>query len=401
MSVKNNLRILKDKDSQLSESIFDQYIISRFNFGLSGLEISNIEGFFKKIEKSNYHLKKHKFKLQRNGNTLYYLERSDTYDYVSTDIDNIFVIINVWDKDKAYVELYGASISCVEKFYADFEEFFLYDEDYYVQLHSFYVDGGLKYDVLNLKKEELSDISKKYFRDFIDTNMFFEEFFKAKESILVLSGKPGIGKSKFATMALKYLIENGSEFVENSDMFDSSNINVAYVKNEAILATDMFWVTLKKNDYTLVILDDLDHFLSAREQSVSTDLDQQKNQFISHFLSFSDGLIPNKTKFIITTNKNIDSIDKALLREGRLFGVFEFSELTYEEAKDIWVEAGLKIEDFEIEFKGKEKILQSVLGSLIHSYKQNDKMKRKSFLKEDSKADISSKFLREKKVGLI
>jgi hypothetical protein len=231
--------------------------------------------------------------------------------------------------------------------------------------------------------------------------MFFEEFFKAKENIVVLSGESGVGKSKFSTLALKYSISHGADLMDSAEEYfeDEENINVAYVKNEKILALDTFWVNLKKYDYKLVILDDLDFFLSPRKQTISSETEELKNQFISHFLSFSDGLVPNKVKFIITTNRGIDSIDEALLRDGRMFGVFSFSRLKNDEAKAIWLNENLPLDAFVHEFGEQEEILQSKLGSLIHSYQVNNKEKRRPFLKADSKAEISSKFRRTKKVG--
>jgi hypothetical protein len=400
--MKNNvsLNIMKGNDGILVESLIDSYIAEKFKFGLSNLEVSNVKGFIEALEKFPT-LEFSKFVLTKKGNTFYYITKKEDADSVSEDIKDLFIYINVWKQDKAYIELYGKTPKEVETLYNTLSDFFFEAEGFKVQLHHYFIENGLKFDANTISDKDLQDISSDFYPDFISTDMFFEEFLKAKENIVVLSGESGVGKSKFSTLALKYAIEHGEELVDSAEEYfeEEENINVAYVKNEKILALDTFWVNLKKYEYKFVILDDLDFFLSPREQTVTSEIEELKNQFVSHFLSFSDGLVPNKTKFIITTNRGIDSIDEALLRDGRMFGVFSFSRLKKEEAKAIWFKEGLKEEDFENEFGEQEEILQSKLGSVIHSYKANNKEKRRPFLKADSKAEISSKFRRTKKVG--
>jgi len=396
-----NLTVLKGTDGQIIESIMDKELAERFKFGLSGLEVKKVKEFIDEVQKDFKNIEIAKFSLTKKGNTQYFLYKEKTAEFVSNEISDIHIFINSWKKNYGYVEILGMDPKELEFFYDKYIDFFLDTDGYKIQLHSYYIENGLKYDVNTIGEEDIEDISTDFYPDFKSTDMFFEEFLKAKENIVVIAGKSGIGKSKFATLALKYAIEHGEEFSDDDDYYEEDgNINVAYVKNEKILALDTFWIDLRKFDYNFVILDDLDFFLSPRNQVVNSEIEELKNQFVSHFLSFSDGLLPNKTKFIITTNRDIDSIDEALLREGRMFGVFSFSELTYDQAKEIWIKNELNEEDFEKEFS-EEKVLQSKLGSKIHSYKANDKRKRANFLKDDSEADISKRYQEDKRVGLV
>jgi hypothetical protein len=64
-------------------------------------------------------------------------------------------------------------------------------------------------------------------------------------------------------------------------MFDKEgpiNFPVAYVKNEAILSTDEFWVELQYYDYRLIILDDLDFSLLPRTQLQNKKIATEKIQ---------------------------------------------------------------------------------------------------------------------------
>lgn len=221
------------------------------------------------------------------------------------------------------------------------------------------------------------------------------------ETILILSGKTGTGKSKFISYILKYLIDNPKILGLSSDStFASAKdyISVAYIKNEKILASDEFWVQMKEKSYDLVILDDLDYFLSPRKQSVDSIKEDEKDKFVSELLSFTDGLIKNKTKFIISTNRDIDAVDEALQRPGRLFDIFSFKDLSNEEALIIWVKNKLKKKCF-IKGFSNGSVLQAELGKKISSYKKNNGKAYKSYFKKDAKVSVASEFKKKKKIG--
>lgn len=402
-----NLTILKGNDGVLVDSLIDKSIAERFKFGLANLEVSNVKDFIESLEKKFPNLDIAKFVLTKKGNTFFHVLKKESVEYISENVTDMYIFINVWKKNKGYVEIYTKTPKELEFVYSNFEDFFLEGEGFKIQLHSYYIDNGLKYDMNTISEEDLNDISSDFYPDFKSTDLFFKTFLNAKENIVVLSGEPGVGKSKFSTLALKYAIQNGEQFIEEKEDKDSfveedNNINVAYVKNEKILALDTFWINLRKFDYKFIILDDLDYFLSQRDQTINSEAEELKNQFISHFLSYSDGLLPNKTKFIITTNRKIDGIDEALLRDGRMFGVYSFSKLSYKEALSIWIKNDLPEKAFKSEFSDSEKnILQSTLGSKIYGYKANGDKRPSDFLKDGSTADISSKYIKERRVGII
>ncbi len=248
--------------------------------------------------------------------------------------------------------------------------------------------------------KDYGKISYKYY-PFLKVEEFINQFLIGKESILLLGGNVGTGKSKFATLVLKYVLQN-PEIIDNFEKREDieelleqpRQFKVAYIKNVQLLNEDALWDKLR--NYHLVIMDDLDFVLSSRGESRE---DVLKNQFISHFLSFTDGTHENKTKFIITTNQPYNEIDEALLRPGRLYAVLNFRPLTYEEALDIWEEYGLKENDFENYFEDKEYINHAELGSIIENKLMNEEyVDIKNYIL-DPEIDVMGRI--EKRAGLI
>jgi SpoVK/Ycf46/Vps4 family AAA+-type ATPase len=156
------------------------------------------------------------------------------------------------------------------------------------------------------------------------------------------------------------LFTAGVDEATNETMF-----RIAYIKNEEILAKDTFWEELNKDSYNLIFLDDADNCLLPRDADVHTNEDVNRKKFISQLLSFTDGIKANDTKFIITTNRNVDNIDTAVLRRGRTFDILELKPLTYDEALDIWKHNDINEEKFVKLFDGREIIVQSELGAEI------------------------------------
>lgn len=183
---------------------------------------------------------------------------------------------------------------------------------------------------------------------------------------------------------------------------ESEGVKVAYIKNEEILSQDIFWNILQEDEYNLVFLDDLDYSLLPRTQNISTSEDIQKNKFISNLLSFTDGVFDagNKTKIIITTNKEVGDIDTAVLRKGRTFDILQLRPLKNQEAKKIWEINDLDGNIFEENF-GFEDVLQADLGSLITITKRakENNIELKPYISEEN-ISLYNKTKNPKKLGL-
>jgi SpoVK/Ycf46/Vps4 family AAA+-type ATPase len=254
---------------------------------------------------------------------------------------------------------------------------------------------------------------------FLDTEELFNQYSMSDSNILLLSGKPGTGKTKLGDAYMKFLLEKSKNDIEDKPILKNNNITntnvpeemtisynegvkVAYVKNEEILASDIFWNVLREENFHLVFLDDLDYSLIPRTQNISSTEDIQKNKFISNLLSFTDGIFEtgNLTKFIITSNRSIKEIDTAILRKGRTFDILSLRELTKEEALYIWESKGLSEEEYKKRFHTSN-VLQADLGSAIGTLlkaKENN-VTLKSYIKEEN-ISIYNEFKNPGKIGL-
>ena len=238
--------------------------------------------------------------------------------------------------------------------------------------------NGLKKTQGILYDKNFEDLSETYY-PFLNVEKLFSKFQESSESILGLLGLPGCGKTKLSSIYIKKLLDGTIQpkrtetHLVGSDE-DFANLpnfySVAIVKDVNVLSSPLFWEDLTTSEYTAVILDDLDYFLVQRDSDVRSEIDNQKNQFMSELLSFTDGIVKNDTKFIITTNQPVSNIDSALLRRGRVFDILEFRYLKREEAMGIWKSYNLSEEDFVTVFEDNETIKQSDLGSEIEDCKR-------------------------------
>lgn len=260
------------------------------------------------------------------------------------------------------------------------------------------VDHSTKY----MKEEDLEYIDDCYY-PYIDTKIMFEQFFTGYENILLVVGEPGLGKSKLSSLMLKFAFENPDvlpyDKLKDNPGLDKQFISVGYIKSTDILANDKLWRNLETNQHDFIIMDDLDYMLTKRDSEVTSSDDKTKNDFLNQFLSFTDGVEKNKTKFIITTNQKYSDIDSALLRKGRLFDILELRKLNKDEAMVVWKNNELPEDEFHKTFES-DTVISAELGSVINK-RLNTRIESSNvpYLKEDgiSKVQKASKI---KKIGL-
>jgi len=379
-SVNTNINLTHvPEQTELAETLYDKKIISEFNHAFEYLYIKSdkIFDFLKDIEKFYDNIKIKKFKIAKM--IVYYIYH-----------ENFFINLSANNRG-VNCSFYTKTVDLLDELYKIYQKY----EDKNVEEASIKLTAysmtpqGMTGNQRILKYDFFKDINENYY-PFLDINLFMDEFIYGNENILILCGAPGTGKSKFANLVMKKLIENPEyqEYFEENytnkikDIFNEfidKTYYVASAKDVNLITTDQFWNKVKNQD--LVILDDLDFLLSSRKENRE---DVAKNQFLSHLLSFTDGIEDNKTKIIITTNQPFESIDEALLRRGRLFAILEFRPLTYEEALDVWKSEGLDEKEFNKLFDDDE-ILQADLGEVIQNFKRNSKyISKKDFILDDS-----------------
>jgi hypothetical protein len=205
------------------------------------------------------------------------------------------------------------------KFINRFSEYFENFSGQKIEIDYFYKDNyGIQQRLLPLGLNDFNEIIPELYPD-IDIVRLYDQYMGSKDSVLFLTGEPGVGKTSF----IKYLLKT---CLEKSD----KQIKAAYIKDIEVLQSSETWVDLKSKAYDIVLLDDLDFVLCTRSPEDS------KSSIVNNLLSYSDGVLARAGKVIITSNMEIKDIDPALTRPGRCFDFLELNALTGQEARSIW-----------------------------------------------------------------
>ena len=133
--------------------------------------------------------------------------------------------------------------------------------------------------------------------------------------ISIFHGIPGTGKTTY----IRYLISSNPDI--KFYFLDSSIF--AYIMDPSFISF------LLEHKNSVFILEDCEDILISRDNS--------RNSLISGLLNIADGIIGDSLniKFICTFNSDLNSIDKALLRKGRLKVKYEFGKLDKNKSQNL------------------------------------------------------------------
>ncbi len=178
-----------------------------------------------------------------------------------------------------------------------------------------------EYDSFELKKYKVKGFPIQpelhYNDDFTafdkSVNTFLSD--KNKTGLILMHGESGTGKTTY----IRHLIKTSKKKFIFLPLFMASSIS-----NPEFLP----FLTEQKN--SVIIIEDSEKLIKSRESG-------EADTSIATLLNMSDGLLSDALgiKLICTFNTNLDNIDKALLRKGRLVNRYEFKKLTIEKASKI------------------------------------------------------------------
>lgn len=177
---------------------------------------------------------------------------------------------------------------------------------------------------------QVSDITLSEFNQDLPDTKIKNELRKDGSGLLIFHGEPGCGKSSY----IKYLI---------GTMRDK---NFIVVSQDVLIGSMEDFRTLlltKCNDDSIIIIEDCENLVKSREQVGSS-------MVISDFLNMTDGIYGDlfRIKFILTFNTEIQKIDSALLRKGRLKCKYKFSKLKGEKLMALAKELGIELKETQI-----------------------------------------------------
>jgi ATPase family protein associated with various cellular activities (AAA) len=139
---------------------------------------------------------------------------------------------------------------------------------------------------------------------------FIERYLAAPETVLILLGPPGTGKTRLVRAILAAM----SRRKEDSAM-------AMYTADKRALEGDEIFVDFITGLHDAFVIEDADHLLQPRTDG---------NRNLHRFLMIADGVVRAQSrKIIFTTNlPNIGNIDDALLRPGRCFAAIQMRPLS-------------------------------------------------------------------------
>jgi len=143
---------------------------------------------------------------------------------------------------------------------------------------------------------------------------FVSGYLNARETVLVLLGPPGTGKTRLVRAILAAMSQRKGETAK-----------IMYTADKRALEQDEIFVDFITGSHDAFVIEDADHLLKARSSG---------NLDLHRFLNIADGVTRAQgRKIIFTTNlPNITDIDDALLRPGRCFASIRMRLLNREEA---------------------------------------------------------------------
>lgn len=154
------------------------------------------------------------------------------------------------------------------------------------------------------------DLDKMYNDDFIEVNeTILESLATDKSGLILLYGASGTGKTSYIKSLITAHEDRSFIFIQNE-----------FIKE--LLHPD-FISFLLKNRNSVLVIEDAEKVITSRESL-------NENSVVSTILQLTDGLFSDylNIKIICTFNTNIEKIDKALLRKGRMIAYYEFKPLS-------------------------------------------------------------------------
>lgn len=177
--------------------------------------------------------------------------------------------------------------------------------------------GGFNLRNIKINKRVIGDLTLNYGEEFDKVNNHLIQFLESDETgLTILHGGYGNGKTFYIRHLLSTLTKR--------------TIYVPPNLIGRIAEPDFLSFLLNQNDFILVIED--------AEEVIATRKNSSNPAAVANLLNLTDGILGDciKIKVIVTFNCDIEDIDPALLRKGRLRLQYEFKKLSSNQANKLF-----------------------------------------------------------------
>src|SRR5437762_12334611 len=149
-------------------------------------------------------------------------------------------------------------------------------------------------------------------------HVFLQRYLDAPESVLVLQGPAGMGKTRLIRALLR-------EMSLRKDPHGDEHAVALYSGDRGVWESDEIFVEFITGDHDAFLIEDADHLITPRANG---------NQSLHRFLNVSDGIAQAQgRKIIFSTNlPGVRDLDDALVRPGRCFAHVHMRYLQRDEA---------------------------------------------------------------------
>ena len=296
-----SINIFNDKDSYLNnERLFYAYFIKVPNLkSISKLDCSRIRKWM---------TTQHFYRILHTHTNEQYsrLKKRMTFKNIIYVLNNELLL--ALEKDNAEV-VYASGNSPLAQELLDRLKYFTEKNKRTTDINMI-VSGNYHLSTMPLKiKKPILNISTHYNDDLLTLHDDIITNLRKKNTkgLFLFHGVPGTGKSTY----IRYLIHH----LKKKVIFMSPT-------QAAGLESPQFSLFLIENTNAVIVIEDAEELIVSR--------DGKRISSISTLLNLSDGLLAESLgiQVIATFNTNLNNIDKALLRKGRLTTLYEFKELS-------------------------------------------------------------------------
>ena len=297
-----NKKIFRNVDKPtLFEKLVHEYHLSKEKI---------IEVKFYDLKKNRNRIENKELEIKEWGSTLL-LIKSELFVYFDNHHERVDILYGAEVTEASFNNLIEIICSCPEEKEVSNKVFILIkDRD------------GLRLEYFKMDPYKI-DIERNYEDDFLQVHeTIIERLHKEKDKGLVLlHGKPGTGKTTY----LRHLISQTKK-------------RVIYVSPDfaEVIASPTFMGLLINYPDSILVIEDAENIIEQRKGGNSV--------AVSNLLNISDGLLSDclNIQLICSFNNDINKIDSALLRKGRLIAKYEFKELSIGKAQALSDSLGFK-----------------------------------------------------------